>query len=175
MLLDMRPIISDGKTSIDFDVPLEKEDCDVLTELYPDVNFEYPFRLVGQVKNMSGYMVLKASADVKFTTPCARCAEPTAYSLALSLEKSIATGDISRDNDDYIFIEDMKLDITTPALEEIIFLMPSRVLCREDCRGLCPKCGKNLNDGDCGCKKSQGDPRLAILKTLLDDGDRSAK
>ncbi|MBQ9510993.1 MAG: DUF177 domain-containing protein [Clostridia bacterium] len=175
MLLDMRPIISDGKTSIDFDIPLQKEDCAVLTELYPDVQFDFPIRLVGQVKNMAGYMVLKIDADIKFTTPCARCAEPADYSFALSLEKSIATGDTSRDNDDYIFIEDMKLDIATPTLEEIIFHMPSRVLCREDCRGLCPRCGKNLNEGDCDCKKTQGDPRLAILRSLLEKDDPSAK
>ena len=113
-------------------------------------------------------MVLCESSRIEFHTLCARCAEPTASNLELSLEKSIATGDVSRDNDDYIFIEDMKLDITTPLFEEMLLEMPSKILCREDCRGLCPRCGKNLNEGGCDCKQSEGDPRLAILKTLLE-------
>ena len=51
--------------------------------------------------------------------------------------------------------------------EEIMLEMPSRTLCREDCLGLCPKCGKNLNEGSCGCAQHEPDPRLAVLKTLL--------
>ena len=48
--------------------------------------------------------------------------------------------------------------------------MEQKVLCRDDCRGLCPKCGKNLNEGPCGCTKD-GDPRLAVLSRLLETPD----
>jgi uncharacterized protein len=48
--------------------------------------------------------------------------------------------------------------------------MDTKFLCREDCAGLCPQCGKNLNDGPCGCKKPR-DPRMAVLEQLLDDKD----
>ena len=52
---------------------------------------------------------------------------------------------------------------------ELLFLgLPTRDLCREGCRGLCPKCGKNLNEGDCGCDRKEIDPRLAVLKKFLD-------
>lgn len=168
MYLDMKPIVSDGKSVINFNLPMQASDCETLKELFPDVEFVYPIVVCGEVKNMSGYMVLYAEANVKFSTPCARCAEPTESELDLSLEKSIATGDVSRENDDYIFMEDMKLDISMPVFEEILLQMPSKILCREDCRGLCARCGKNLNEGDCDCPKSEGDPRLAILRTLLE-------
>ncbi|NLH02379.1 MAG: DUF177 domain-containing protein, partial [Clostridiales bacterium] len=51
-----------------------------------------------------------------------------------------------------------------------ILSMESKFLCRENCEGLCPSCGKNLNDGPCGCKK-EIDPRLAVLGQLLDKKD----
>ena len=53
--------------------------------------------------------------------------------------------------------------------EDIILSLPYRFLCREDCKGLCPVCGKNLNTGSCGCRSGKVDPRLEILKKLIDD------
>ena len=88
--------------------------------------------------------------------------------LEISFEKDIASSaDVSPDNDDYIIIEDKKLDVLPSVEEQIMLEMPSKTLCKEDCRGLCYKCGKNLNEGDCSCEKHEVDPRLAILKTLL--------
>ena len=53
-------------------------------------------------------------------------------------------------------------------IPELLLDMEMTVLCREDCKGLCPKCGKNLNDGDCGCDRREIDPRLAVLQEFLD-------
>jgi uncharacterized protein len=117
---------------------------------------------------MAGYMVLSADVKVSYSTVCARCIEPVSNVLEISFEKDIASsGDVSSENDDYIIIEDKKLDLLPSVEEEIMLEMPSRTLCKEDCLGLCQKCGKNLNEGDCDCAKKEVDPRLAILKTLL--------
>jgi uncharacterized protein len=99
---------------------------------------------------------------------CARCAEPVSSMLEITFEKDIASSaDVSPDNDDYIIIEDKKLDVLPSVEEQIMLEMPSKTLCKEDCKGLCYKCGKNLNEGECSCEKHEVDPRLAILKTLL--------
>ena len=113
-------------------------------------------------------MILSADVKVSYQTVCARCVEPVRSKLEISFEKDIASsGEVDDDNDDYIIIVDKKLDILAPVEEEIMLEMPSRTLCKEDCLGLCQKCGKNLNEGDCTCCKKEVDPRLAILKTLL--------
>ena len=168
MYLDLKPILCGETKKITFELPLETADNEEIKTLFPDITEVAPASISGEVVNMSGYMVLRENALIKFSAPCARCAETANSELSLSFEKCVATGDVSKDNDDYIFPEDTKLDITAPLFEERLLEMPSKILCREDCRGLCPRCGKNLNEGDCGCKKSEGDPRLAILKTLLD-------
>ena len=58
--------------------------------------------------------------------------------------------------------------LTALVSEDAYLAIPYRMLCREDCKGLCPRCGKNLNEGPCGCS-APGDPRLAVLAQLLED------
>ena len=60
------------------------------------------------------------------------------------------------------------IDLRQVAEEQLNLCLSMKMLCREDCRGLCPKCGANLNQGDCGCPAGDIDPRLAALKKLLD-------
>ena len=167
MNLDMRPILCGEKNKIEFDFATVPEEEAVLSELFPDVKFHTPVSVKGNVKNMSGYMVLTVNSDLLFTADCARCTKPVDGKVSLAFEREIAGKDTSADNDDYIFIEDKKLDIFEPYTEQVLLEMPSRLLCSEDCKGLCPKCGKNLNEGECGCVTKTTDPRLEILKTLL--------
>ncbi len=168
MILDMLPILSGASQQIDFDFIFTPNADSLLVAVYSDVDFTEPITVTGNVKNMAGYMVLSAEVKLTYHTMCARCAEPVSSTLEISFEKDIASsGDVSSENDDYIIIEDKKLDLLPPVEEEIMLEMPSRTLCKEDCLGLCQKCGKNLNEGDCSCEKKEVDPRLAILKTLL--------
>ena len=73
--------------------------------------------------------------------------------------------------DEYAVIEDGKLDLDEAIREELLLSFPMRILCQEDCPGLCPKCGKPKRLGDCGCPTWEPDPRLAVLKQLLDKNE----
>ncbi|MBQ3335654.1 MAG: DUF177 domain-containing protein [Eubacteriaceae bacterium] len=91
--------------------------------------------------------------------PCARCLKPTAFPCEFDYHETI---DIPEDEQDEISI--------LPAIEECLFVNePFRVLCRPDCKGLCPRCGADLNDGPCDCPETEPetDPRMAALKALL--------
>jgi uncharacterized protein len=63
--------------------------------------------------------------------------------------------------------EDGMIDLAPLVRELSLLAVPIKVLCREDCQGLCQECGANLNLGDCGCAESEIDPRLAVLESLL--------
>ena len=168
MILDMLPILSGALQQIDFEFSFRPSEDSLLATVYSDVDFAEPIIVTGYVKNMAGYMMLSADVKVSYSTVCARCVEPVSNVLEISFEKDIASSaDVSSDNDDYIIIEDKKLDVLPSVEEQIMLEMPSKTLCKEDCRGLCYKCGKNLNEGECSCEKHEVDPRLAILKTLL--------
>jgi pyruvate-formate lyase len=116
-------------------------------------------------------MILDAYTDNKLINPKlnarASVRSPRKYIERLAALAMTGNNNLVVENDDYIMIEDKKLDLLPTVEEEIMLEMPSRTLCKEDCLGLCHKCGKNLNEGDCDCGKKEVDPRLAILKTLL--------
>ena len=67
-----------------------------------------------------------------------------------------------------ILVENMVLDLDELVIEDVFLSLPSRFLCKSDCKGLCNYCGHDLNESDCGCKKPV-DPRLAALQQLLSD------
>ena len=118
-------------------------------------------------------MSLTAKAVLEYTAECARCLRSVESTLELDFEKTAAVeGTLeNEDNDDYIIIRDGTIDIDEPLTQELLLGLPFRHLCSEECKGLCPKCGKDLNEGDCGCDRKSIDPRLEVLKQLLDKQD----
>ena len=71
------------------------------------------------------------------------------------------------DNKDYIVDEGGIIDLTPIMREEGIVAVPIQVLCQQECKGLCPRCGQNLNEGTCDCEPDDIDPRMASLRALL--------
>ncbi|MFC2171320.1 DUF177 domain-containing protein [Acidobacteriota bacterium] len=108
---------------------------------------------------------------------CSRCAEDFEFvykrEFHLCLEPS---SDITEQNRDVEVAEDdvnlcyyteKQFDLEQLIEEQITLALPIRLLCRDECKGVCPECGSNRNQGDCGCKTDDVDPRLAPLKKLL--------
>lgn len=126
--------------------------------------------LEGNIKNMAGYMCLTAAAEIPYTTHCARCFREIDGKFNFSFERPLAVkGTLNdEDTDNYLLIEKGMIDPDDRVREAVLLDFPMVFLCKEDCRGLCAKCGADLNEGDCGCPKKEIDPRLAILGKLLD-------
>jgi uncharacterized protein len=106
---------------------------------------------------------------------CARCAEeftaPSVRSFRYVLAPKVLDdfaedGDLRAEDVEYSQYEHDEIDLSPPIREQVLLALPTRPLCREDCRGLCPRCGANLNLGKCGCPSIEHDPRLAILRSL---------
>lgn len=119
-------------------------------------------------------LIVKISVDSEIESECARCLKPV--NLALSGELMYLYylhGSESEDSlpDDYMPVEidffGRVLDIMPQIQESVYTLLPTKVLCREDCAGLCPVCGADLNFGKCSCVKTEEDPRLAALKNFV--------
>ncbi len=173
MRLDLRPLLAgDRYLSFDYELPLDTDPEDSSSFLY-GVSFPSPMKVSGDITNTAGYMRMTLTMSVDYVATCARCLSPVSGEFTLDLEKTVAPrdllGDLDEDRlDDFAIIEDGFLDMDEPLKEQLEMEFPLRFLCKEDCKGLCPKCGKNLNDGDCGCQKKEIDPRLAPLQKILD-------
>ena len=148
---------------ISFDYPLTIED-----ELF-GVTFPKPVRVLGTIINKAGYIALKATAEVSYDTVCDRCLTPIRTGCTAVFEKTVAlSGELQdEDQDEYLIAEDRILDLDEPIREAVILEFPSKHLCKEDCKGLCPRCGKDLNEGPCACEKKEIDPRMAVFADLL--------
>lgn len=173
MKLDLRPLLAgDRLLTFDYELSLDIDPEDTSSFLY-GVSFPSPTKVRGDITNTAGYMRMRLDMSVDYTAECARCLAPVNGEFSLSLEKTVAPrnllGDLDEDKlDDYAIIEDGFLDMDEQLRAQLEMEFPVRFLCREDCKGLCQKCGKNLNDGKCDCVEKEIDPRFLPLQKLLE-------
>ena len=130
--------------------------------------FQTPVSVEGEFVNRLGIVTLSATARFTYTAPCDRCAEVTVRDFTLPITYTLVTELNDEDNDDFLVVENMRLDVDELIRSDVLLSLPSKYLCKEDCKGLCSKCGANLNLGACQCPK-EVDPRLSALLDLMGD------
>ena len=120
----------------------------------------------GTIVNNSGVFVLNADVKGKVTVNCARCGKPTEAEFSFELnEKLIKQGSPCTDEEATLF-EGSVIDVKELVLNGFLMNTPTRYLCKEDCKGICPICGTNRNEKECGCEEQVTDPRLDILNNI---------
>ena len=127
-----------------------------------------PVRVAGSVFNKTGIVHLEFSAEYALETDCARCGAPIRKTVRETFSHILITHSENEAQDLYIVVDDLHFDLDALVAEDLFLAMPSRYLCRPDCKGLCPRCGADLNLGDCGCKPAT-DPRWDALKELMNE------
>ncbi len=153
---------NDGESvAIDYNLDLSE------VELWGENPFKKPVKVLGSIKNRADMVELSLSITAQVDTLCARCLKPICESISTSANYDLVSELQNPDDEHLLLIEGDELDVDETVRTALLLDMPMRFLCKEDCKGLCPKCGADLNGGDCGCDKNEVDPRLAILKTLL--------
>ncbi len=167
MVIDVGPLLRGEVKKIDIDYMLTPE------PLW-GIEFESDAHVRGVLTDNAGYMRLVLKAELKYHGECARCLAPVKGVFSLDFERTVTTegtlseASLEEDIDEYVVVQGSSLDIDETLCEELVLAFPTKLLCSEDCLGLCPKCGKPKRDGDCGCPTKEIDPRLAILATLFD-------
>ncbi len=180
MKLDLRPLLAgDRLLSFDYEISLDNASEDAGSFLF-GVGFPSPMKVKGDITNTAGYMRMTLCMSVDYTAQCARCLAPVSGQFTLDLEKTVAPRNLL-DNldedklDDYAIIDDGFLDIDSTLIEQLEMEFPIRFLCKDDCLGLCQRCGKNLNEGSCNCGKDEIDPRLEPLRKILEQMKKEEK
>lgn len=115
-----------------------------------------------------GRALVRGRAELSFEAFCDRCLAEVPVAMELDFGRTVtASGAEDEVADDLGFMEDCQLDTEAFMHNEILVNWPAKILCREDCRGLCPKCGQNLNGGSCGCDSFVPDPRMAVIQDIF--------
>lgn len=163
MALDLKRIFMNEGESLDIDFTLDMTDF----SLYGSYPLKKPVSVKGVIKNRASVVSLNLNIDYEFFAPCDRCFKDTVHKHTVILDKMLAATLERQESDTIILVPDMKLDVEELVYSEVVLSLPTKHLCSEDCKGICASCGKNLNEGECGCQKEEVDPRLAALKELL--------
>ena len=165
MLLGLSKIIDCPGASVPFSVRVDLSDLRY-GESYP---VSEPVEASGTVRNTAGVLMMTGALHTTLHGVCDRCAADFDRYVEFPIDVVLVTELSNEENEDeWVF----PLVADSADLEDIVrtvfvLNMDSKLLCKDDCKGLCCRCGKNLNEGPCSCQKEL-DPRFAALKQLLE-------
>jgi len=164
MKLDLRTLVRESGAALPFSFQLD------LTGL--DWNgakpVAAPVRVEGEVRSKAGALFLSAVLTASLSLVCDRCAKPFTRVKTVEYEALVSSELEDRENDEIIYLPpDGFLELDELLAQVFILNLDTKNLCSEDCKGLCPGCGANLNNEACRCKR-EADPRLAKLAELLE-------
>ena len=165
MLLGLSKIIDCPGASVSFSTSVDLSSLQY-GESYP---VSEPVLATGTVRNTAGVLMMKGTVHTTIHGVCDRCAQNFDKEVEIPLGVVLVTELSDEENEDeWVF----SLVAASADLEDIVrtvfvLNMDSKLLCKDDCKGLCCRCGTNLNNGPCSCQKEL-DPRFAALKQLLE-------
>ena len=164
MLLGLSKIIDSPGASVPFSTSVDLSDIRYGIS-YP---VSEPVLAQGVVRNTAGVLLMKGSVTTTIHGICDRCAAEFSREIDFPIDVVLVTELASEENEDeWVFpLVGDSADLDDIVRTVFVLNLDSKLLCKEDCKGLCPRCGKNLNDGKCTCEKEL-DPRLAALRQFL--------
>jgi len=174
--IELSEIPEEGTLNVEF---FEKEET--LNQLFKegpqkDYSFNSPVKASFDISRRSKTVFVEIVISGSLVVPCSRCLAEFQHTIKYSnrltlfpyIEEDREEVVIESEEADKVFYYDDTLDLGEMLREEISLLLPINILCRDDCKGLCPSCGMDLNDGSCRCARDDEpvDKRFAKLKGL---------
>ena len=171
MLISLSEIMTTKEKIAQIEAPLELERFDYLGNSYEFVHKE-PVDLT--ITNLGDRMVLiEGSTNISLTLFCNRCLKDMIYPMDINFQKEIdfklSEEERAESLDETNYIIGYNLDVDTLIYDEILIDFPMRLLCNEECKGLCKKCGTDLNERTCDCDTHQYDPRMSVIRDIFNN------
>ncbi len=168
MLIRINKFLSSNQISFKVNENFVIDDEDFLskTHLHKDINF------IGDIFKVDENIILNGTIKYTFDDECARCLAPFDNIVETKFEAVLVNQVDEGDNEsDEIILQitDGCVDLEETIKQMIYLSMPMKSLCKNDCKGICPNCGVNLNIEKCKCEDNLTDPRFDKLKDLLKD------
>lgn len=163
MKVDISKLFDNPGMSIDFQESLDLGGL----KRWGSAVLSAPVQVTGRAENRSGIVRLSLTADFVLQTVCDRCLTEITRKEQMEFLHIMVLSLNREDNDEFIVIPDGQFDLAELVGSDILLELPTSMLCGDGCKGLCPQCGGNLNEGDCGCARENRDSRFDVLRDLL--------
>lgn len=169
MLVNLTDIFSSEQKTVTKEVAYEPDTVDVGGISY-DIHSKAPIALT--LKNIGkGKVLVTAKTSFEFELGCDRCLKPVKHIIEIDTQQEVISpdylGEIDEDAEQTVFMEGYQLNVDDLIYSDIVLNWPMKILCREDCKGICRICGKDLNTGECGCDTFVPSPGLAGIKEIF--------
>lgn len=169
MIINISEILSTPGKTEHYEVPIEMGTFDMNGMQYP-FSKKVPVDLT--VVNVGEREIsIQGHIEAVLLVPCDRCLEDVPVSFSMDVDKVIdlkkTDEDRINDLDETSYIDHSSLDVDRLVSDELLIHFPMKTLCREDCKGICFKCGQNLNLGECGCDRESLDPRMSAIRDIF--------
>ena len=149
--------------------------ADELTFDEPDLRLVEPVRVAGRIRRRNEEVELRGRLATKVAVPCGRCLKSVELPIEVEFTERFTSAvawaneeqhELQSEDLDLALFDGEGIELDDLVKEEILLAMPGHTLCREECKGLCPTCGTNLNESSCDCGTNQIDSRWEKLKDL---------
>lgn len=169
MLINLSDVLSEHHKTIDKIISMEMtEFCSELGR-FPVLEKDDAHIVVKHVKNRE--LIINGEGRIVLEIPCDRCLEAVPTEFILEFTKNIDLDDSNDEQtmelDEKNYIDGYNLDVDKLLYNEILIGWPMKILCREDCKGICNMCGQNLNEGTCDCEDTSLDPRMSVIRDVF--------
>ncbi len=169
MRLDFADVLASAGMEALREARLDLDEIRMRLGRFPIVGKE-PFLLTLSNEGGKGLRI-QGETDVAVAIPCGRCLEDVRWVFHIRVDRRLAIGGSGavEDAEGAGFVEGTSLDVDRLVFSEIVARWPMRVLCKEDCKGICKRCGANLNLGECQCRDAEPDPRMAAIRDVFQE------
>ena len=169
MLINLSDVLSEQHKTIDKIVPVEMTDFKASYGCFPIIEKQDAHIVVKHVKQRE--LMIEGQAKMLLEVPCDRCLESVQVPFVLEFTKNVDLQESSEvqsdDLDEKNYIDGYNLDVDKLLYNEILIGWPMKILCSEDCKGICNVCGQNLNQGTCDCEDTSLDPRMSVIRDVF--------
>lgn len=169
MLINLSKILSKEKETDKREVPVEMTEFVSKMGSFPIVSKTAVLLSITNKGNK--VLLVEGKGEISASIPCGRCLKDVVCQIPLNFEREIDMKLTEEERieklDENNYISGGNLDMEQLVYNEILINWPLRVLCRDDCRGICSHCGKNLNEGPCECETDDLDPRMAAISDIF--------
>lgn len=171
MVINISEIISTTGKAETYSVNIDMDTLNMNGTAYPFVKKTPVALTIANTGNRE--ITIDGRIDAVINIPCDRCLEDVPVDFNLDIHKEIDFKSTDEERiqalDETSYLDHSQLDVDLLVCNEIFVHFPMKTLCRKDCKGLCIKCGQNLNKGECGCDRVSLDPRMSAIRDIFNN------
>ena len=139
-----------------------------LNEVYDEYLFDKPVSFKGSVENRGGILILHGDLNTSYHVKCSKCLKDIDSIMNISIMENFIEEKNKADDESYTYKGNF-IELDRVFKDNIILNLPVRQVCNEDCKGLCPICGANLNVTSCECREDEVDSRMEVLRNFFNN------